>query len=94
VRNVPLKNVAELEINGHRLVIKSDEGEEYIRAVESYLNQKIEEVKDNSTAVSTLDLTLLAALNITGEIIKTKETVERLGERTEELVLRIDRRMY
>ncbi len=89
-----MKNVAELEINGHRLVIKSDEGEEYIRAVESYLNQKIEEVKDNSTAVSTLDLTLLAALNITGEIIKTKETVERLGERTEELVLRIDRRMY
>lgn len=89
-----MKNVAELVINGHRLVIKSDEGEEYIRAVESYLNQKIEEVKGTSTAVSTLDLTLLAALNITGEIIKTKEIVDRLGERTEELALRIDRRLY
>jgi len=89
-----LKNVAELVINGHRLVIKSDEGEEYIRAVESYLNQKIEEVKGTSTAVSTLDLMLLAALNITGEIIKTKEIVDRLGERTEELALRIDRRLY
>jgi cell division protein ZapA len=81
-------------INGHRLVIKSDEGEEYIRAVEGFLNQKIEEVKDNSKAVSTLDLTLLAALNITGEIIKTKEIVEKLGERIEELALRIDRRLY
>ncbi len=89
-----MKNVAELVINGHRLVIKSDEGEEYIRAVESYLNQKIEEVKGTSTAVSTLDLMLLAALNITGEIIKTKEIVDRLGERTEELALRIDRRLY
>lgn len=85
-----MKQAAELKIYGHRLVVKSEEGEEHIRAVENYLNNKIEEVKENTKAVSTLDLALLAALNITGEVIKTKEMLERLGKRSEELALLID----
>lgn len=88
-----LKKVAELKIQGHRLSIKSDEGEEYIRAVETYLNNKIEEVKQNTKAVSSLDLALLAALNITGEVIKTKETLERLGRKSDELADDINRRL-
>ncbi len=80
-----MKKAAELNINGHRLIVKSEEGEEYIRAVEGYLNNKIEEVKKNTRAVSTLDLALLAALNITGEVIKSKEILERLEIKTEEL---------
>lgn len=92
-REAVLKKVAELKIFGHKLLVKSDEGEEYIRAVEDYLNTKIEEVKENTKAVSTLDLALLAALNITGEVIKTKEMLERLGRKSEELAQKIDRRL-
>ena len=88
-----MKKVAELRIFGHKLLVKSDEGEEYIRAVEDYLNTKIEEVKENTKAVSTLDLALLAALNITGEVIKSKEILERLGRKSEELAQKIDRRL-
>lgn len=88
-----MKKVAELRIFGHKLLVKSEEGEEYIRAVEDYLNTKIEEVKENTKAVSTLDLALLAALNITGEVIKTKEMLERLGRKSEELAQKIDRRL-
>lgn len=88
-----MKKVIELKIHGHRLTVKSEEGEDYIRTVENYLNTKIEEVKENTKAVSTLDLALLAALNITGEVIKTKEMLERLGRRSEELAKRIDRKI-
>ena len=88
-----MKNIADLRINGHRLLVKSDEGEEYIKAVEDHLNNKIEEVKENTKAVSTLDLALLAALNITGEVIKTKEILDRLGRRSEELARLIDKRL-
>ncbi|MBI1910883.1 MAG: cell division protein ZapA [Deltaproteobacteria bacterium] len=88
-----MKKVTELRIHGHKLVVKSEEGEEHIRAVENYLNNKIEEVKENTKAVSTLDLALLAALNITGEVIKTKEILERLGRKSEELAATIDRRL-
>ncbi|GMR04590.1 MAG: hypothetical protein BMS9Abin23_0490 [Thermodesulfobacteriota bacterium] len=88
-----MKKAAELKINGHRLVVKSEEGEEYIKAVESYLNNKIEEVKNNTRAVSTLDLALLAALNITGEVIKSKEILERLEKKSEELTELIGRKI-
>ncbi len=88
-----MKQVIELNISGHRLAVKSEEGEQYIRAVEGYLNGKIEEVKGTTKAVSSLDLTLLAALNITGELIKTKEIVERLGTKSEELSGLIERRL-
>ncbi len=88
-----VKKVVELRIHGHRLVVKSEEGEEYIRTVENYLNNKIEEVKESTKAVSTLDLALLTALNITGEVIKTKEILERLGKRSEELAETIERQL-
>lgn len=88
-----MKKVAELNIHGHKLVVKSEEGDEYIRAVENYLNKKIEEVKENTKAVSSLDLALLAALNITGEVIKTKEMLEKLGRKSEDLADEINRRL-
>ncbi len=88
-----LNKVAELSINGHRLAVSSEDGEEHIRSVEEYLNTKIEEAKENTKAVSTLDLALLAALNITGEIIKARETLDKMGKKSEELTELIDRRL-
>ena len=88
-----MKKVAEIKIFGHKLLVRSDENEEYIRAIEEYLNTKIEEVRENTKAVSSLDLALLAALNITGEVIKTKEILEKLGRKSEELTTRIDRQL-
>lgn len=88
-----LKKVTELKINGHRLVVRSEDGEEHIRTVEDYLNNKIEEAKENTKAVSTLDLALLAALNITGEVIKAREILDKLGRKSEELTELIDRKL-
>jgi cell division protein ZapA len=93
VREAGVKKVAEIKIFGHKLLVRSDENEEYIRAIEDYLNTKIEEVRENTKAVSSLDLALLAALNITGEVIKTKEILEKLGRKSEELATRIDRQL-
>ncbi len=87
------QRVLEMEILGQKIAVKSDEDEQYIKAVESFLNHKVEEVKTNSKAVSTLDLALLAALNVTGELIKTKETLETQEKRFEELTQLIDRRL-
>jgi cell division protein ZapA (FtsZ GTPase activity inhibitor) len=87
------QKVLEMEILGQKIAVKSDENEEYIKAVESYLNNKVVEVKSNSKAVSTLDLALLAALNVTGELIKTKETLETQEKRFVELTQLIDRRL-
>jgi cell division protein ZapA (FtsZ GTPase activity inhibitor) len=81
--------VSELVIQGRKFKVESEEGEEHLRAIEAYLNNKIEEVKETTKAVSTLDLAFLAALNITGEVLKTKEKLERLGSKSEELAEKI-----
>jgi cell division protein ZapA (FtsZ GTPase activity inhibitor) len=80
-----LGNVVELMILGQRLVIKSDEDGEYIRKVEEYLNTKIREVREKTKAVATLDLALLVALNVTGELLKAKEDLDSIESRSEEL---------
>ncbi len=85
--------VTELKIAGRTLIVKSEEGEEYIKAVEDYLNNKIEEVKETTKAVSTLDLALLAALNITGEAIKSKEIIERIGRKSDRLTAEIEAKL-
>ncbi len=83
----------EIKIDGHKLVVKSPEGEEHLRKVEDYLNSKIEEVKEKTKAASTLDLALLAALNITGEVIKSTEALNETKKRSKEMNRQIDRRL-
>ncbi len=86
-------DTTELRINNHSLIVKSNEGMEYMKAVEAYLNRQIEEVKENTRAVSTLDIALLAALNITGEVIKTREKLEEVEQHSKVLSEFIEKRI-
>ncbi|MCK4738528.1 MAG: cell division protein ZapA [Deltaproteobacteria bacterium] len=87
-----MKQAVELNILGKRLAIKSDKSEEHVREVEQLLSEKIAEIRESSNAVATLDLALLAALNITGELIEAKKLLEAIEERSEELTRRIESR--
>ena len=82
---VSLKNVVELSILGQKLAIQSTESEEHVRGVESYLAEKIEEVRGGTKAVATLDLALIVALNVAGELIKTRQTLQSIEKRSGEL---------
>jgi len=79
----------ELTILGQRLVIKSDEDSAYIRNVEEYLNAKITEVREKTRAVATLDLALLVALNVAGELLRAREDLDGIEERSEDLTRQI-----
>ncbi len=87
------EKIIEIQILGQKLIVKSDEKEEYIREVENYLNSKVEEIKESTKAVSTLDIALLTALNIASEFIRTKKMLARVDRRSEELIKHIDRRL-
>ncbi len=86
-------DTTELKINNHSLVVRSGEGMDYMKAVESYLNKQIAEVKASSRAVSTLDIALLAALNITGEVLKAREKLERVEKHSRVLSELIEKRI-
>ena len=86
-----MKPVVEVNILEQKLLVKSKEGEEYIKRVADYLNSKIEEVKKNSKAVSTLNVALLAAMNIADDYFETKERLVKLEGRAKELSKLIDK---
>jgi len=86
-----LKPVVEVNILEQKLLVKSQEGEEYVKRVADYLNSKIEEVKKNSKAVSTLNVALLAAMNIADDYFETKERLVKLEGRAKELSKLIDK---
>ncbi|MFQ5328373.1 MAG: cell division protein ZapA [Thermodesulfobacteriota bacterium] len=88
-----VKRGVEVNILEQRLYVKSDEDEEYIRRVESYLNRKVEEVKKNTKAVSTLDVALLTVLNVAGDYLKSIEQFGEVEDRSTKLTELIERRL-
>jgi cell division protein ZapA len=88
-----VKRGVEVNILEQRLYVKSDEDEEYIRRVETYLNRKVEEIKNNTKAVSTLDVALLTVLNVAGDYLKTIERFGDVEDRSTKLTELIERRL-
>lgn len=82
----------EVNILEQKLLVKSADGEEHVKLVADYLNSKIEEVKKNSTAVSTLNIVLLAAMNIADDYFEAKQGLGKLEDRAKELSELIDLR--
>ena len=67
-----LKKSIDVEISGQKYIIKSDAEEEYIHEIADYLNRKIEEVSLTTKTVDTLNLVILAALNIVNDLFRTR----------------------
>ncbi len=88
-----MKKTIEINILEQKLLVKSEEGEEYIKEVEAYLNKKVEEIKKTTRAVSTLDVVLLTALNMAGDYLKTIERLGELENRSGKLAKLIERKL-
>ncbi|MEE9591479.1 MAG: cell division protein ZapA [Thermodesulfobacteriota bacterium] len=88
-----MKKTIEINILEQKLLVKSEEGEEYVKEVEAYLNKKVEEIKKRTRAVSTLDVVLLTALNMAGDYLKTIERLGELENRSGKLAKFIERKL-
>ncbi len=75
-----MEEVVTLQILGQNLRIKSSEGEETIKRAASYLENKIEDVRNTSGTVDSLRLLLFAALHIADESLNAKDELIRLEE--------------
>lgn len=74
-----MKKTTEVSIMGHKFTIRSDSDEEYINKVARYVDQKIEEVVQNTKSVASLNVAILAAMNIADEFFKyQKDRTNRL----------------
>ena len=68
-----MRNLVRVEILGREYTVKSDEGEGRVKNIAEYVNRKIKEVSAGSQTVSTLNLAILAAMNIANEYFEAIE---------------------
>jgi cell division protein ZapA len=67
------KNLVRVTILDEEYAIRSDESPEHTREVAAYLEDAIQKVLDSGNVVETSRATILAALQITGELFEARQ---------------------
>lgn len=88
-----MKGVIEVNIIGQKLLIKSDSDEEYIKIIADYLNSKIEEVKTDTKTISTVNMVLIAAMNIAHAYFEMNKKLTKIEDDSKKLSKLIDERI-
>ncbi len=78
---------------GQSFTVASNEGEEHLRKVAALVDTKMRELSSGAHAVTTVNVAILAALNIASEYEKLKDqqqvvehTIDRLSLRVQQLL--------
>jgi len=66
-----VKKTTEISIMGHKFMIKSDSDDDYVVRVAGFVDQKINEVMQSTKSVASLNVAILAAMNIADEYFKS-----------------------
>ncbi len=72
-----MKRTVQVEIAGHRLSIKSDEGEEYVGQLAHYVDAHLRELIGNRRGPNLQRAALLVAIQIADELFREKDLHQR-----------------
>lgn len=72
------KNKVIVNIHGQEYTMVGSESQEYMQYVAKYVNDKMTEVANNSSQLSTSMIAVLTCLNIADDYIKNKDELEKL----------------
>ncbi len=89
-----MKKRYDITILGQELAVSSDAESEQVASVVRFVNEKMEDIARSSDGLRTLDVAILAALNITEDFFKLKgvnqDLCEQLTHRSEKLIQLIE----
>ncbi len=89
-----MKNSYNITILGQELSVISDSEDEQVAEVVQYLNKKVDVILHSGNGLKTLNVAILAALNISEEVLKlkgvNKELCDQLENRAEKLIQLIE----
>jgi len=81
-----MKKQIEIKVMGQKFMVRSDSNEDYINEVATFVDQKMSEVVKNSKAVASLNVAILAAMNIADEYMKYKLEKEKQWNQAEKKI--------
>lgn len=71
--------------------LKAKEGEEYLKAIASYVDGKIKKIASSTSERGREQISILACLNIADELHKLKEKNRKAREKIRQLIERIEK---
>ena len=78
-----MKKRYNIKILEQELSVLSDAEDEQVASVVRFVNEKMEEVLQDRSGLKTLDVAILAALNISEDFIKLKEVHQEIRDQLE-----------
>ncbi|MBI2346475.1 MAG: cell division protein ZapA [Deltaproteobacteria bacterium] len=89
-----MKRTIEVNIMGQKFLVRSDSDEGYVNRVAQYVNEKVEEIARKTQSVPSLNVAILAAMNIADEFMRLREkktqTFQAVEKRIRQLIELID----
>lgn len=74
---------------GQSMVVASDGGDEWAKALAAAVDEKIKRIREDTQAVSSVNLAILAALNFADELERLRREHQALIDRIEALNKRL-----
>ncbi|NIM97298.1 MAG: cell division protein ZapA [candidate division Zixibacteria bacterium] len=82
--------LVEVTIGNAQYTIKTDADAAYIQSIAKHVNSKIEEIQNKTRSVSTINVVILAALNIADDLFREKgrnrKYVKEIEDRSRQLI--------
>lgn len=78
-----MKKAIEIKVMGQKFLVRSDSNEDYVNEVAQYVDEKMNEVLKTSKSVASLNVAILAAMNIADEFLKYKNEKEQRLEKAQ-----------
>lgn len=89
-----MKKRYDIKILGQELAVLSDAEDEQVANVVQFVNDKMQDIVQSSDGLRTVDVAILAALNITEDFLKLKgvneDLCDQLQKRSETLIQLIE----
>lgn len=79
-----MKSPIKIRIFGQDYLIRSREGEEYVLAAAKLVDEKMRQVAEKTPSAGTLNVAVLAALNLAGDFLKAQRRSKELASLIEE----------
>ena len=89
-----MKKAVEVTIMGQKFMVRSDSDEEYILEVSRFVDNRINEVIQSTKSVASVNVALLAAMNIADEYMKFKRgkeaSINKVEKKIKDMIELID----
>lgn len=81
-----MKKTIEVSILGQKFLVRSESEEQYVARVAEFVNEKVMEIARKTQSIPSLNVAILAAMNIADEYLRMREKKEQTFQTVEKKI--------